>query len=97
HELEALQADGWLLVDVRTAGENAAGAIPGSRLIPLDELREHAESLRGERVIVHCKVGQRGHTAARLLEQYGVTVANLDGGYLTWSAGIAATSPKGAA
>lgn len=97
HELEALQADGWLLVDVRTEGENAAGAIPGSRLIPLDELREHAESLRGERVIVHCKVGQRGHTAARLLEQYGVTVANLDGGYLTWSAGVAATSPKGAA
>jgi NADPH-dependent 2,4-dienoyl-CoA reductase/sulfur reductase-like enzyme/rhodanese-related sulfurtransferase len=90
HELDAFQADGWLLMDVRTSEENAAGAIPGSRLVPLDELREHAESLRGERVIVHCKVGQRGHTAARLLEQYGVTVANLDGGYLTWSAGVAA-------
>ena len=91
HELRARQADGWILVDVRTDEENAAGAIPGSRLIPLDELRSHAEGLRGERVIVHCKVGQRGHTAARLLEQYGVTVANLDGGYLTWSAGAAAT------
>lgn len=91
HELPARQADGWILVDVRTDEENAAGAIPGSRLIPLDELRAHAEGLRGERVIVHCKVGQRGHTAARLLEQYGVTVANLDGGYLTWSAGAAAT------
>lgn len=91
HELRDLQADGWLLVDVRTTSENAAGAIPGSRLIPLDELRDHASALRGERVIVHCKVGQRGHTAARLLEQYGVTVANLDGGYLTWSAGAAAT------
>jgi NADPH-dependent 2,4-dienoyl-CoA reductase/sulfur reductase-like enzyme/rhodanese-related sulfurtransferase len=90
HELDAFLADGWLLIDVRTSEENAAGAIPGSRLVPLDELREHAESLRGERVIVHCKVGQRGHTAARLLEQYGVTVANLDGGYLTWSAGVAA-------
>jgi NADPH-dependent 2,4-dienoyl-CoA reductase/sulfur reductase-like enzyme/rhodanese-related sulfurtransferase len=91
HELPARQADGWILVDVRTDEENAAGAIPGSRLIPLDELRSHAEGLRGERVIVHCKVGQRGHTATRLLEQYGVTVANLDGGYLTWSAGAAAT------
>lgn len=93
HELAARQADGWRLIDVRTAGENAAGAIPGSELMPLDELRQHAESLRGERVIVHCKVGQRGHTAAALLRQYGVTAANLDGGYTTWRAGIDATTP----
>jgi rhodanese-related sulfurtransferase len=84
---------GWRLIDVRTAGENAAGAIPGSELMPLDELRTQAESLRGERVIVHCKVGQRGHTAASLLRQYGVTAANLDGGYTTWRAGIDATTP----
>lgn len=92
HELAARQAEGWRLIDVRTPGENAAGAIPGSELLPLDELRQHAESLRGERVIVHCKVGQRGHTASALLRQYGVTAANLDGGYTTWRAGIDATT-----
>ena len=91
HELDAYLADGWRLVDVRTEGENAAGAIPGSEHLTLDGLRDHAESLRGERVIVTCKVGQRGHTAASLLRQYGVTVANLDGGYTTWLAGTAAT------
>lgn len=90
HELADRQAEGWRLIDVRTAGENALGAIPGSELITLDELRDHADSLRGERVIVSCKVGQRGHTAAALLRQYGVTVANLDGGYTTWRAGTAA-------
>ncbi len=90
HELADRQADGWRLIDVRTAGENALGAIPGSELITLDELRGHADSLRGERIIVSCKVGQRGHTAAALLRQYGVTVANLDGGYTTWRAGTAA-------
>lgn len=90
HELAERQAEGWRLIDVRTAGENALGAIPGSELITLDELRQHAEGLRGERVIVTCKVGQRGHTAASLLRQYGVTVANLDGGYTTWRAGTAA-------
>ncbi|MBX9470577.1 FAD-dependent oxidoreductase [Microcella sp.] len=93
HELAEKQADGWRLIDVRTEGENALGAIPGSELITLDELRDHAERLRGERVIVTCKVGQRGHTAASLLRQYGVTVANLDGGYTTWLAGTSAVAP----
>jgi NADPH-dependent 2,4-dienoyl-CoA reductase/sulfur reductase-like enzyme/rhodanese-related sulfurtransferase len=92
HELDADIADGWRLIDVRTEGENAAGAIPGSEHLTLDGLRDLAESLRGERVIVSCKVGQRGHTAASLLRQYGVTVANLDGGYTTWLAGTAATA-----
>lgn len=90
HELEDRLAEGWLLVDVRTEQERDDGAIPGSELVPLDSLRLHAEGLRGKRVIVHCKVGQRGHTAAALLQQYGVTVANLDGGYTTWRAGTAA-------
>lgn len=90
HELDARLADGWRLIDVRTVAEHAVGAIPGSELMPLDELRQHAESLRGQRVIVHCKVGQRGHTAASLLRQYGVEAANLDGGYTTWAAGTAA-------
>ncbi len=93
HELDENLADGWRLIDVRTEGENAAGSIPGSEHLTLDGLRDHAESLRGERVIVTCKVGQRGHTAASLLRQYGVTVANLDGGYTTWLAGTAATAP----
>lgn len=90
HELDDRLAEGWRLIDVRTASENADGAIPGSELMPLDELRLHIDSLAGERVIVHCKVGQRGHTAAALLRQYGVTTANLDGGYTTWSTGRAA-------
>jgi NADPH-dependent 2,4-dienoyl-CoA reductase/sulfur reductase-like enzyme/rhodanese-related sulfurtransferase len=89
HELDQKRAEGWRLVDVRTEQEHEEGAISGSELMPLDSLRQHAEGLRGERVIVHCKVGQRGHTAAALLGQYGVTVANLDGGYTTWRAGTA--------
>ena len=90
HELAEHQAAGWRLIDVRTADENDLGAIPGSELITLDELRAHADSLRGERIIVTCKVGQRGHIAASLLRQYGVTVANLDGGYTTWRTGMSA-------
>ena len=89
HELEAELAAGATLVDVRTRGEVAGGAIPGAINIPLDDLRERVAEIPAGRVIVHCKVGQRGHTAVRLLEQLGREAVNLDGGYLTWSAGTA--------
>jgi rhodanese-related sulfurtransferase len=57
--------------------------------LPLDELRERHHEIGDGPVIVHCQVGQRGHTAARLLDQLGYDVQNLDGGWLTWSAGMA--------
>ena len=92
HEVETLIAEGWRLVDVRTEGEYTRGAIPGSELITLDELRDHVEGFSGVKVIVSCRVGQRGHTAASILTQHGIEVANLDGGYLTWQMGMAATT-----
>ena len=92
HELNDLMTEGWRLVDVRTEGEYTRGAIPGSQLVTLDELRNHVDSFRGQKVIVTCRVGQRGHTAASILMQHGVEVANLDGGYLTWNMGMAATT-----
>ncbi len=84
--------NGGTLLDVRTAGEFAAGAIPGARNIPVDELRDRHGELPQGPVTVYCQVGQRGHVATRLLTQLGYQVANLDGGYLTWSAGQRATS-----
>ncbi|MGB4136444.1 MAG: FAD-dependent oxidoreductase [Microbacterium sp.] len=92
HELEEALASGATLIDVRSASENAAGSIPGSVLIPVDDLRT-ANLPEGD-LIVHCQVGQRGHTAARLLAQRGRRVRNLDGGYLTWSAGTRMTTKE---
>jgi rhodanese-related sulfurtransferase len=88
HELEQLQAAGTLLVDVRTDSENDAGAIPGSVLIPINDLRERIEEIRGKELVVHCAVGQRGHTAVQLLAGYGIKARNLSGGYTTWRAGM---------
>lgn len=94
HEVDSLLRQGWQLIDVRTEGEYTRGAIPGSRLMTLDQLRENVDELRGQKVIVTCRVGQRGHTAASILAQEGIEVANLDGGYLTWQMGVAATTPE---
>ncbi len=88
--LAGLAADGWMVVDVRSPAEHAAGAIAGSVSIPVDELRDHLDRVRGQRVVVYCEVGQRGHTAAALLRDEGVTARNLDGGYATWRAAIRA-------
>ncbi|MGW6692379.1 FAD-dependent oxidoreductase [Rhodococcus sp. NPDC054953] len=91
HELDAALAAGATLVDVRTPAEFATGSIPGAVNIELDALRSRAGELPVGEIVVHCQVGQRGHTAARLLRQLGRDVRNLDGGYRTWLAGRSRT------
>ena len=88
NELEQeLAVPGTVLVDVRTKSENQAGAIPGSINISVDDLRASLNELQGKRVLVHCQVGQRGHTATQILRGHGIDAKNLDGGYLTWRSG----------
>ncbi len=84
-ELAERDAAATLLVDVRTGLEHAAGSIPGSLNIPVDELRERLAELDQEKEIwVYCQVGLRGYTASRILQQLGYRVRNLSGGYKTW-------------
>lgn len=88
HELDAeMLKPNTILVDVRSREENQAGTTPDSINISVDELRNHLDELRGKRVLVHCQVGQRGHTATQILRGNGIEALNLDGGYLTWRAG----------
>jgi len=76
-----------LLLDVREPAEHQAGAIPGSKLIPLNQLRaRHSELPTDRPVVAYCQVGLRGYLAARILRQLGYDVRNLSGGYRTWSA-----------
>lgn len=90
HEVAGRLADGWVLVDVRTEDEHETKAIENSILMNLESLRERAHELTGQRAIVHCRVGQRGHIAAAILSAQGIEVANLDGGCLTYHQGMAA-------
>lgn len=96
HEL-AGAADDPVVVDVRTEAEHARGTVEVEwqepLVMPLDDIRaRHEELPRDRRIVVHCQVGQRGHTATRLLRQLGYDAVNLDGGYLTWRDGVAATA-----
>ncbi len=89
-ELDALVAQGWTVMDVRTAEEHAAGAIPGSINLPIDALRDRLDTLTATPIVVYCEVGQRGHTATALLQELGIRARNLDGGYQTWKATLRA-------
>ena len=72
-----------LLIDVRSAEENAHVALPGSRLWPLPELEEHVKEFAelGERdVVVYCHHGVRSQHGAAFLQQHGVQASSLAGG-----------------
>nr|WP_197736999.1 FAD-dependent oxidoreductase [Rhodococcus rhodnii] len=86
HEVEDEILAGTAVVDVRTPEEFASGSLPKAVNVPLDELRERLDEVPGGRVVVTCAVGQRGHSAARILRQNGRDAVNLDGGVRTWAA-----------
>ena len=90
-ELARRLADGPVqLVDVREPVEWAAGHIEGARHVPLRELAAALPTLDREReVVVMCRSGGRGTTAARQLADAGFErVRNLSGGITRWSTEI---------
>lgn len=81
-----LKDGGALLLDVRTAGEFAAGKIKGAKLIPLAELSRRLQELPpAATVVVYCATGIRSRMAAKVLgRRGGSTIYNLAGGLVAW-------------
>lgn len=81
----ALVETGARLVDVRSAGEHAAGHIGGSTNIPLPELGSRLRELdKGKPVIVYCASGMRSASAARVLKQAGFAQVHDLGAMARW-------------
>lgn len=86
HEIDELVENGATLIDVREPKEREAGYIAGSINIPLNDLRSRLKELpESETLYVTCQVGLRGYLAARILNEHGFRVKNLDGGWKTYS------------
>jgi adenylyltransferase/sulfurtransferase len=88
--------DSFLLLDVREPQEFEICRIPGSVLIPLNELPARLSEIEGrDDMIVHCKSGVRSGKAVKLLHEAGYGQArNLKGGILAWIDEIDTSLPK---
>jgi rhodanese-related sulfurtransferase len=76
----------FFLLDVRTPAEYAQQAIPGSYLIPLQELGQRMRDLpKDKEIVVYCRVGNRSAAASSFLARHGYNVKNLEGGIMLWN------------
>ena len=84
-EIPQLSPEEYQLIDVRTPAEMAEGKIPGSILIPVDEIRQHLDQVDPKRTaVLYCKAGLRSYIAARILSQNGFRVKSITGGFTTY-------------
>lgn len=76
------------VLDVREEEEarGELGAVPGSHLVPLGQLRSRLGELpKDQPIVAVCRSGGRSAQACAILEANGFTkVANLDGGMIKW-------------
>ena len=88
--------DEVLVLDVREPQEFQICRIPGSTLIPLNDLPQRLAELEGYKdMVVHCKSGVRSAKAVKLLHEAGFSDAkNLRGGILAWIDEIDPSLPK---
>jgi adenylyltransferase/sulfurtransferase len=90
--------EAFYLLDVRQPWEHQAAALPGSKLIPLNQLVARAAEVdcpAGVPVLVYCHHGVRSLSGARVLEQLGfANVYSLAGGIDAWSVQVDPRVPR---
>ncbi len=88
----------FMFIDCRLPNEAAITAIPGAKLIPLQQLAQHMGELRGhesEKVIVHCRSGGRSMQFAQILRQQGFKDTwSMAGGILLWNKDVNPGGPQ---
>lgn len=85
------------LIDVRQPWEHERASLPGSVLLPLQELPGRLDEVdppQGALVVVYCHHGVRSLSGAALLEHSGREAVSLQGGIDAWSLQIDAAVPR---
>lgn len=85
------KGDRLTVIDVRTPDEYAAGHVPGSVLLPFDEIKAKASLLpqdKNTELVVYCRSGRRSAIAADTLLALGYTSVYDMGAVSTWTYGL---------
>jgi len=87
-EVVAKRNAGAFILDVRQPDEWADYHVPGSTLIPLDQLEARVREVPKDReIVVVCRSGNRSATGRDILKKAGYTqVTSLAGGLSQWKA-----------
>ncbi len=73
------------LIDVRTPEEYHEERIPGSILIPMNEIKKREDFQYNGKIVLYCTIGVRSLKANRILRSKGVEdVVDLIGGIEAW-------------
>jgi hydroxyacylglutathione hydrolase len=83
---EQMEAEDYIVIDVRNQNEWDEGHIPGAHHIMLGTLSDNLESIPKEKkIIAHCQSGARSAIGTSLLLKNGFKdVLNLEGGFSAW-------------
>ena len=87
----------FYFLDVRQPAEHAIAALPGSKLIPLNELAARVAEVQvpaDATLVVYCHHGIRSMHAGMFLAQRGFTPVSLAGGIDAWSIEIDPDVPR---
>lgn len=88
-ELAEMQENGsdFVLFDVRSPAEIAAGVIDGTLPLPLNLLPLRMDEIpKDKQVVFYCRTGARSAQACMYMARYGYdNVYNLRGGIVTWA------------
>ena len=94
------KATNYVLLDVRTPDEHKLSSIPGSVLVPLQDLDQgkgidQIKSMsKGRQLIAYCTSGKRSARALVLLQQAGIKGKKLQGGIKAWTEEIDPSLPR---
>lgn len=92
------KSEDFLFIDCRLPSEQAITDIPGTTLIPLQQLPQRIGELKGreqDRIVVHCKSGGRSMQFTQILRQQGFkNIRSMAGGILLWNKDINPGGPQ---
>ena len=79
-------AEAPLVVDLREPWEYKIGHIPGAINIPLEQLQQHLDEVRGDNgVLIYCINGKRTRQAEPVLLDAGISrLFHLEGAFYAW-------------